>query len=58
LALLILAAPAGWWWGFKGVALVVIGTLFLLGSAAYLIWGHRSEYEQKLAELATELRQL
>ena len=58
LALLVLAPPAGWWWGFKGVALVVIGTLFLLGSAAYLIWGHRSEYEQKLGEVSTELRRL
>lgn len=55
---LLLTVPAGWWWGVKGAALVTIGTLILVGSAAYLIWGHRVEYEQKLAEVAAELRRL
>jgi hypothetical protein len=57
-ALALGALPAGYFWGVTIAALVVVGTVFLVGSAYYLIWGHRAEYVQKIAELQSEQRRL
>lgn len=57
-ALGLSAIPAGYYWGLPGVAVSLVATIFLVGSAVYLIWGHRGEYVQKVAEVREQLRRL
>jgi hypothetical protein len=56
--LLLLAIPAGWKFGWIGAALAVLATLFTVAAACYLIWGHRTEYVQKIADLQRELAEV
>lgn len=58
LLILILTIPAGFLWGFRGVLIVLGGTVFTLSSAFYLWWGHAVEYQQKDAALRAELKKL
>ncbi len=55
--LALLAVPAGWLYGVIAALLVVVGAAVVFGLAAYLIEGHRAEYEGKLVALRRELAQ-
>jgi len=56
--LFLLTIPAGIFWGFAGVLLVIFCTVLCLGSATYLVWGHKEEYRQRIAAAQSELRTL
>lgn len=58
LGVAVLAIPIGYFWGLAAAVVAVVAAVFLVGSAYYLIWGHRGEYLQKIAELQQELRRL
>lgn len=58
LLLVFLAIPAGIFKGWIVAFLTVAATLFTVGAAYYLLWGHRSEYVQKIQELQAELKRL
>ncbi len=47
--------PAGWYLGFLGVMLALLGTLLLVAFSVYLVTGHRAEYELRLAEFDRKL---
>lgn len=52
------AFPVGLRWGVTAAGVTVAGVIVMVGSAYYLIWGHRGEYLQKIAEVQQELRRL
>ena len=56
--LIFLAIPMGIFKGWVAAFLTVAATLFTVGAAYYLAWGHRSEYVQKMGELREELKKL
>ncbi len=58
LVLMSLAIPGGLVWGLKGVLFAVAGAAVITGIAAYLIHGHRTEYEGKIAQLRRDLSEL
>lgn len=58
LLLLVATVPAGYFWGLAGVGVSLVIVVFVLGSAGYLVWGHKLEYQQKIAKLQSDLRKL
>ncbi|HRK31612.1 MAG TPA: hypothetical protein PLD59_11080 [Tepidisphaeraceae bacterium] len=58
LLLLLLTIPAGIFFGFAGVGVVIVATVFCLGSALYLVWGHKEEYHQRIAAAEQQLKKL
>lgn len=59
IALLLLAVvPAGYVWGGMGAFIATVGTVVIAAISAYLIAGHKSEYEDKIRALKKDLAQL
>ena len=56
--MLLLAFPAGFKFGAVGVVIIIVATLVTVATAYYLTWGHRTEYEEKIAELRSELDEM
>lgn len=56
--LLLLAIPGGYFWGGLGALIAVVGTLIIGAISAYLVTGHKSEYEDKIRDLKKDLQRL
>lgn len=56
LVLLALGVPVWWFWGGVAAALLAGAVIFTVASGLYLVWGHQTEYQQKIAKLQRELR--
>lgn len=56
--LALLAIPAGYVWGALGVLIAIVGTGVIGAMSAYLVLGHRSEYEDKIRDLKRDRQRL